>query len=93
MGLEVAVAIVSRLEQVGLQVFCEKEALAPVGNPDAEKETGSGDPETRLAVIVLVSDDPWVAERLIELESEKLNDALLPWSYRETISAALRARL
>ena len=53
--------MVSRLEQVGLQVFCEKEALAPVGNPDAEKETGSGDPDTRLAVIALVSDDPWVA--------------------------------
>ena len=36
--------MVSRLEQVGLQVVCEKEALAPEGNPDAEKETGWGDP-------------------------------------------------
>jgi hypothetical protein len=72
--------MVSRLEQVGLQVFCEKEALAPEGSPDAEKETGWGDPETRLAVIVFVAEDPWVADRLIELASEKLKGALLPWS-------------
>ena len=72
--------MVSRLEQVGLQVFCEKEALAPEANPDAERETGSGDPETRLAVIVFVAEEPWVADRLIELASEKLEGALLPWS-------------
>jgi hypothetical protein len=35
-----------------------KEVLAPEGNPDAERETGSGDPETRLAVMVLVTEDP-----------------------------------
>ena len=40
-GVEAEVATVSRLEQVGLQVLCEKEALAPEGSPDAEKETGS----------------------------------------------------
>jgi hypothetical protein len=50
--------MVSRLEQVGLQVFCEKEALAPEGNPDAERETGSADPVTRFAVIVLVAEVP-----------------------------------
>ena len=72
--------MVSRLEQVGLQVFCEKEALASDGNPDAEKETSSGDPEIRLAVIAFVAEDPWVADRLIELASEKLKGALLPWS-------------
>jgi hypothetical protein len=79
-GVDAAVAIVSRLEQVGLQVFCEKEALAPEGNPDAERETGSGDPETRLAVMVLIAVDPWVADRLIEFASEKLKGPLLPWS-------------
>jgi hypothetical protein len=50
--------MVSRLEQVAVQVVCEKEPLAPEGNPDMEKETGWGDPETRLAVIVLVAEDP-----------------------------------
>ena len=79
-GVEAEVAMVSRLEQVGLQVVCEKEALAAEGNPDAERETGSGDPETRLAVMVLVAEDPWVADRLIELASEKLKGPLLPWS-------------
>ena len=63
-----------------LQAFCEKEALAPAGNPGAEKEIGSGDPETRLAVMVLAAEDPWVADRLIELESEKLKGPLLPSS-------------
>jgi hypothetical protein len=37
-GVEAAVEIVSRLEQVGLQFACEKEAVAPEGKPDAEKE-------------------------------------------------------
>jgi hypothetical protein len=78
-GVDAAVAIVRRLEQVGLQFVCEKEALAPEGSPDTEKETSWGDPETRVAVIVLVADDPWVADILIELASEKLKDALLSW--------------
>jgi hypothetical protein len=72
--------MVSRLEQVGLQVFCEKEALAPEGTPTAEKETGWDNPETRLAVIVLVAEDPWVADRFIELASAKLKGPLLAWS-------------
>jgi hypothetical protein len=78
-GVDAAVAIVRRVEQVGLQFVCEKEGLAPEGNPDTEKETGWGDPETRVAVIVLVADDPWVAVILIELASEKLKGALLSW--------------
>jgi hypothetical protein len=72
--------MVRRLEQVGLQVFCEKDALAPEASPDAERETGSGDPETRLAVIVLVAEEPWFVDRLIEFASEKLKGPLLPWS-------------
>jgi hypothetical protein len=79
-GVQAAVATVSRLEQVGLQIICEKEALAPEGSVDAEKETGVGDPASRFAVIVLVAEDPWAADRLIELASEKLKGPLLPWS-------------
>jgi hypothetical protein len=77
-GVEPAVATVSRLEQVGLQVFREKEALAPAGSADVEKETGSGDPPSRVAVIVLVAEVPWTADRLVELASEKLKESLLP---------------
>jgi hypothetical protein len=79
-GVEVAVATVNRLEQVGLQVFREKEALAPEGSPDAEKETAWGDPLSRFAVIVLVAADPWATDRLVEFASEKLKASLLPWS-------------
>jgi hypothetical protein len=71
---------VSKLEQVGLQAFCEKEPLAPAGSPDIENETGWGDPETRLAVIVLVAADPCVTDRFIELASEKPKGALLSCS-------------
>jgi hypothetical protein len=78
-GVAAAVATVSRLEQVGLQVFREKEALAPEGSADVEKETGSGDPVSRFAVIVLVAESPWAADRLVELASEKLKGSLLPW--------------
>jgi hypothetical protein len=79
-GVEAEVATVSMLEQVGLQVFCEKEALAPEGSPDAEKEIGADDPVIRFAVIVLVAEAPWAADRLIELASEKLKGPPLPWS-------------
>jgi hypothetical protein len=79
-GVAAVVATVNRLEQVGLQVFREKEALAPEGSADAEKETGSGDPASRFAVIVLVAEAPWAADRLVELASEKLKGPLLPWS-------------
>jgi hypothetical protein len=79
-GVEVAVATVNRLEQVGLHVFREKEALAPEGSPDAEKETAWGHPLSRFAVIVLVAADPWATDRLVEFASEKLKASLLPWS-------------
>jgi hypothetical protein len=68
---------VSKLEQVGLQAFCEKEPLAPSGSPATENETGWDDPETRLAVIVLLAEDPCVTDRFIELASEKLKGVLL----------------
>jgi hypothetical protein len=71
--------MVSKLEQVALQVVWEKEPLVSEGNPDIEKETGWGDPETRLAVIVLVAEDPGAADRFIELASEKLKDWLSCW--------------
>lgn len=92
-GVDAEVATVSRLEQVGLQVVREKEALAPDGSPDVEKETGSGDPVSSFAVIVLVAEVPGATDRLVELASEKLKESLLPWAYRKPTSAAVRARL
>jgi hypothetical protein len=78
-GVEAAVATVNMLEQVGLQVLREKEALAPEGSPDVEKETGSGDPVSRFAVIVLVVEAPGATDKLIELATEKLKGSLVPW--------------
>jgi hypothetical protein len=36
--VEVLVAIIRAVEQLGLQLFKEKEAVAPVGRPDTENE-------------------------------------------------------
>ena len=38
-GVELLVLMVSVEEQAGLQLVEEKEAVAPVGRPEAEKET------------------------------------------------------
>jgi hypothetical protein len=39
-GVELLVLMVSVDEQAGLQLVDEKEAVAPVGNPEAERVTG-----------------------------------------------------
>jgi len=57
-GVEGAVAIVRGVEQVGVQEMAEKEALAPLGRPVAEKVTGCEVPETRVAVMVLEPEEP-----------------------------------
>ena len=65
--------IVKTVEHVGLQDVDEKEAVAPEGNPEAEKETGCVEPEVKLALIELVTEEPAVTELLPELASEKSN--------------------
>ena len=72
-GVEPLVAIVSVEEQLGLQLFGEKEAVAPEGSPEAENETGCVLPETNVALIVLVTDEPAITDLSPELESEKSN--------------------
>jgi hypothetical protein len=72
-GVEPLVLMVRVEEQLGLQLFGEKEAVAPEGNPDAENVTGCVVPETNVALIELVTDEPAVTDLSPELESEKLN--------------------
>jgi hypothetical protein len=67
------VVIVRVEEQLGLQLFGEKEAVAPEGNPDAENVTDCVLPETNVALIELVTDEPAVTDLSPELESEKSN--------------------
>jgi hypothetical protein len=72
-GVEPLVAIVSVEEQLGLQLFGEKEAVAPEGSPEAENVTGCALPETNVALIELVTDEPAITDLSPELESEKSN--------------------
>lgn len=72
-GVELLVAIVSVEKQLGLQLFGEKEAVAPEGSPEAESETGCVLPETNVALIELFTDEPAVTDWLPELLSEKSN--------------------
>ena len=57
-GVEVEVVRVNVDEHVGLQDPGENEAVAPVGRPEAENVTACVVPETRVAVMVLVTDCP-----------------------------------
>ena len=85
-GVEPLVAIVSVEEQLGLQLFGEKEAVAPEGKPEAENVSGCALPETNVALIELVTDEPAVTDLSPELESEKSNGWL-------TVNEALASEL
>ena len=53
-----AVPTLTTEEQLRLQARCEKEALAPDGKPATEKEISPVLPESKLPVIVFVTEDP-----------------------------------
>ena len=57
-GVDAEVVRVNVEEHVGLHDAEEKDAVAPVGRPEAEKDTDCAVPETRVAVIVLDTDCP-----------------------------------
>ena len=57
-GVDAEVVRVTVGEHVGLHDPGEKEAVAPVGRPEAEKDTDCAVPETRVAVIMLDTDCP-----------------------------------
>jgi len=57
-GVDADVVRVNVDEHIGLHDPGEKAAVAPVGRPEAEKDTGCEVPETRVAVIVLDTDCP-----------------------------------
>src|SRR5206468_832885 len=70
-GVLAEVVRVRVVEHVGVHEGAEKEALAPVGSPDAEKVTGCEVPETRVAVMVFVTDEPCVTDLSPPFDSEK----------------------
>jgi hypothetical protein len=70
-GVEPVVLTVRVVEQLGLQLAEEKEPDVPVGNPETEKETSCGLPDTSEMLITLVTDDPAVSALLPVLAVEK----------------------
>jgi hypothetical protein len=65
------VLIVNVEEQVGLQLGEENEAVAPAGKLEAENVTDCELPDTNVAVIELVVEEPAVTDLLPALLSEK----------------------
>ena len=51
-----------------------KTAVAPVGTPEAEKETACAVPETRVAPMELETEAPWVTDLLPPFVREKLKE-------------------
>ena len=70
-GVEAAVEIVKVVEQVGEHVSGENDAVASVGNPEAEKDTDCVVPETSVALMELETWSPWVTDLLPPFASEK----------------------
>src|SRR5215831_4645124 len=71
------VATVNIVEQLRLQAVCEKDPVAPDGKPATEKETCWLLPETKLTVMVFVTEDPALTDSLPWLESAKPNDCVM----------------
>src|ERR1051325_2576742 len=72
-AVELLALIVNNVEQAGLQEGAEKEAVAPAGRPETEKETAWLLPDTSVVTIVLLAADPGATDRSPELASEKSN--------------------
>src|SRR5438034_424774 len=61
-GVDDVVEIVSPLEHVGVHAVGENAAVAPVGSPEAEKETACAVPDTSAALRVLATEVPWLTD-------------------------------
>ena len=68
-GVVAAVVMVRVVEHVGLHEPTEKLAEAPLGSPDAEKDTLCVAPDVSVAVIVVAPDAPCVAVTPPEFDS------------------------
>src|SRR5206468_8120541 len=73
-GVVEDVLIVKVVEQVGEHAVEENNALAPVGNPEAEKDTDCVVPDTSAALMELETEAPWLTDLLPPFVSEKLKE-------------------
>jgi hypothetical protein len=85
-GVELLVLTVSVEEQAGLQLVEEKEALAPVGKPEAERVTAWALPVVKVVLIEFVVEDPAITDIFPELDREKLKGWL---TANEALASAL----
>jgi hypothetical protein len=68
-GVDANVEIVRVVEHVGLHGLAENTDVAPLGSPDALKDTGCVEPADRVAVMVVVPEAPAVSVTLPEFVS------------------------
>ena len=80
-GVVEDVLIVKVVEQVGEHAVEENNALAPVGNPEAEKDTDCVVPDTSAALMELETEAPWLTDLLPPFVSEKLKAEGAPRSF------------
>ena len=81
MGVDDVVEIVSPLEHVGEHAVGENAAVAPEGNPEAEKDTACAVPDTSAALMVLATEEPWLTDLLPPFASAKLKAEGAPRSF------------
>ena len=75
MGVDAAVVMVSVLVQGAPQLAGENAAVAPVGKPEAANDTAWVAPDSRVAVMALVTAEPRTTDLLPPLAREKSKDA------------------
>jgi hypothetical protein len=80
-GVVEDVLMVRAVEQVGVHEVEENAAVAPVGNPEAEKATGCAVPDTSAALMVLATEAPWLTDLLPPFASAKLKAEGAPRSF------------
>ena len=69
-GVAAVVVMVRTVEHVGLQAPTENPAVAPLGSPEAEKDTAWVAPEVNVAVMVEAPEAPAITEMPPEFVSE-----------------------
>ena len=72
-GVDVVVEIVRVEEQLGLQEGTENDPLAPVGNPESEREIALLLPDFKTALIPFCAGDPFIVPLSPPFDSEKSN--------------------
>ena len=63
--------MVKIVEQVGVQLEDENDALTLSGRPETLNDTNFGVPESRAVLMLVAAADPWATDKSPELATEK----------------------